>query len=355
MQLSSIPLEELKLRVAHCDMLDKLIKVADGDAALLYLYLLRKGNPGNGYAVDDSNAMRELRMSPDRYQRAAFTLRNLTLPAGEATAATATTAAKEYKTSPKYTPEELGQAREADSDFQVVCQTAEETLGWMLNESQLSCLFTAYDYLGLSAEAIIELLSYLKREKNRVKINDITREATLWADAGVVSAADAQRYLASKTNELPLVAALCKGLGLNPTEASPKIQNAAALLSSRGFPPAAVDLAISRCERHRENKNLAYVMGILNRWHQANAHTISEITALEPETRAQATRSSVRPPSSAAKKVPAGQDEPWEETSDFDEENAELSDEEEERLEQMWLEQSWRFMQKLKEEIPDDI
>ena len=34
---------EGELRVARCDMLDKLIAVGDGDAALLYLYILRHG------------------------------------------------------------------------------------------------------------------------------------------------------------------------------------------------------------------------------------------------------------------------------------------------------------------------
>ena len=66
--MTSVLLPEGELRVARCDMLDKLIAVGDGDAALLYLYILRHGG------TDGSAAARALRLSADHYERAAFTL-----------------------------------------------------------------------------------------------------------------------------------------------------------------------------------------------------------------------------------------------------------------------------------------
>ena len=65
--MTSVLLPEGELRVATCDMLDKLIAVGDGDAALLYLYILRHGG------TDGSAAARALRLSADRYERAACT------------------------------------------------------------------------------------------------------------------------------------------------------------------------------------------------------------------------------------------------------------------------------------------
>ena len=47
----SVLLPEVELRVARCDMLDKLIAIGDGDAALLYLYILRHGG-----TADDKTA-----------------------------------------------------------------------------------------------------------------------------------------------------------------------------------------------------------------------------------------------------------------------------------------------------------
>ena len=62
--MTSVLLPEGELRVARCDMLDKLIAVGDGDAALLYLYILRHGG------TDGSAAARALRLSAQQPDRA---------------------------------------------------------------------------------------------------------------------------------------------------------------------------------------------------------------------------------------------------------------------------------------------
>lgn len=92
--MTSVLLPEGELRVARCDMLDKLIAVGDGDAALLYLYILRHGG------TDGSAAARALRLSADRYERAAFTLNNLIAPTEKNKAATDKSAE-----APRYTGE----------------------------------------------------------------------------------------------------------------------------------------------------------------------------------------------------------------------------------------------------------
>ena len=68
--MTSVLLPEGELRVARCDMLDKLIAVGDGDAALLYLYILRHGG------TDGSAAARALRLPFfQRQRRVEFTVR----------------------------------------------------------------------------------------------------------------------------------------------------------------------------------------------------------------------------------------------------------------------------------------
>lgn len=404
MQLNAIPLPELNWRVAHCDMLDKLIQVADGDAALLYLYLLRNGNPSNGYAVDDIIARRELRMTQDRYERAVFTLSNLTLSSADPDSVTATATAapslKRIGEPPNYTSEEMYRIRQEDHRFEAVCQSAEEAFGCVLKEKQLRCLLTAYDYLDLSADAIIEMLAYLKREKGTVRLADMQRESRLWANVGVRSAKDAQQYLARKTEKQPLVLALCKGLGIDPAQASPQIKDVAARLLMQGFPPETIELAMRRSERQQGEKKLDYVLGILSRWHLANVHMVSEITALEPETRASSATPSTTlsaTPSTAIKadlsSVPASSSTPvsasvpapvppsyetarswrdsiWDDPDDpessYDnsynnrnlshDENSEEDDEEERLWHETWLRQFQKELQRRKEaQTKDDV
>ena len=48
MSLFSAVLPDGDFRAANCDMLDRLIAVGDGNAALLYLYILRHGKETDG-------------------------------------------------------------------------------------------------------------------------------------------------------------------------------------------------------------------------------------------------------------------------------------------------------------------
>lgn len=273
MAQTSVSLPEGDLRVARCDMLDKLIATADGDAALLYLYVLRHGS------ADGKTAARALHLPQERYERAAFTLNGLVTPA-------APPQADKPSDTPQYTADELRRARLDDHKFTAVCESAESVLGRTLTEGQLRCLLTAYDHLGLSAGAIIELLSYLKGEKGVVRLSDIRRETYLWADMGVVTAQQAQQYLARKENEKPLSEAVYKALGADPAQPAPKEQRVCRFALAHGFPPEAIELAVRRTDKQQGHKSLDYTLGILRRWDEAGVHTVSEITALEPETRA---------------------------------------------------------------------
>lgn len=284
---TTVLLPEGELRVARCDMLDKLIAVGDGDAALLYLYILRHGG-----LADGKTAARALHLTAERYERAAFTLNHLTAPVE-------TPKEDRLADTPQYTADELRRARLDDHKFAAVCESAESTLGRTLTEGQLRCLLTAYDHLGLSAGAIIELLAYLKNEKGVVRLADIKRETYQWADMGIVTAQDAQQYLARKVNEKPLSEAIYKALGADPGQPAPKEQRVCRFALAHGFPPEAVELAVRRTDKQQGHKSLDYTLGILRKWDTNGVHTISEITALEPETRAAVGQTAAQPTDSA--------------------------------------------------------
>ena len=214
--MTSVLLPEGELRVARCDTLDKLIAVGDGDAALLYLYILRHGSE------DGRTAARALHLSDERYERAAFTLNNLSAPAAETK-----NTEKSENAAPQYTAAELRRARNEDGEFSAVCDAAENAFGRALTEGMLRSLLTAYDHLGLDGGAIIELLSYLKNEKGEVRLSDIKRETYQWADMGIVNAQDAQQYLARRVNEKPFIEALYRA------RSRPPRSSASAALRSR--------------------------------------------------------------------------------------------------------------------------
>lgn len=280
---------EAQMRVACCEMLDKLIHIADGDAALVYLFSLRQGRE-----VSLSEVERALGLPRDRAERALFTLGGLLTPTARSTPAKASPEAP-----PRYTIDELRRARCDDVAFGNVCDSAELLLGAGLTESQLRILYTSYDHWGLSAQALVELLSYLKEEKGIIRNTELRREAAQWADLGIHTAQDAEQHIASLTRQKPLLDALYRALLADPAQPTAKEQRLCAFALSHGFAPDAIELAVCRTERQHGRKSLDYTLGILRRWHEKGVHTVSEITSLEPETREKAPAAGVAMPASA--------------------------------------------------------
>lgn len=273
MNLSSLLLSEGEYRVIRCDILDKLLACRDGDSALLYLYVLR-----HEHHFQDQTAMRALGFSQEQYDRAVFTLTALLIDKPAAAPASS------KSNRPRYSASELSAARTGDHKFAAVCATAEDALGGPLSEAELRSMYLIYDHLGLPAEVIIELLCYLKQESGQVKRRELEREAFHWSDMGISTVEQAQEYLAHRAAQKPLLDQMYTSLHIVGREPLPVERALVAECTQKGFPPDALALAVKRTEQQIGSISLKYVRGILNGWDQKGIHTVSEITALEPET-----------------------------------------------------------------------
>ena len=154
----------------------------------------------------------------------------------------------------------------------------------MLTESQVRSLFTIYDHLGLPAEVIIELLSYLKRDRGTVSRRDIEREAALWSDMGIYTYQQAQDYLARVEAEKPLLDAMFAAMRIVGREPAAAERRLVSSCIEKGFEPDAVALAVGRMEQNIGKFSLSYLKKILSLWDEKGVHTVAEITALEPES-----------------------------------------------------------------------
>ncbi len=277
MSLTSLLLPDGELRVIRCDITDKIISCGDSDSALLYLYVVKTGT-----RLDDTVAMRELNFSKDRYEKAVFTLTNIMI---EQQANLETINEPQKARKPNYTSNEIRLAVTTDHKFSAVCDSAEDALGTLLSDKDIRSLYMIYDYLGLPAEVIIELLSYLKRDRQKIDRHTIEREAYLWTDAGIYTYADAQKHLEKIEAEKPLMDAIFKYINVVGRDPSMKERQFASACINRGFTPEAVELAIERMYANIEQFSLNYLKKILISWHEKGVHTVSEITAIEPQSK----------------------------------------------------------------------
>ena len=275
--------------VLRADAVDRLLSCGDADGALLYLYLIRLGSD-----FREEDAMRDLHFSPERMERAVFTLTNLQIASAPRDLRPAKTTGSP---SPRYTVSELRARRTDDRRFEAVCQTAESVLGRMLTESQLRTLYTAYDHLGLPADVLIDLLTYLKQEKQTVTRRDIEEQAYLWADMGIYTAQASAAFLSRLEKEKPIIADMLRALDMAGRSPSPSEYRYLSEFIRQGFDANAVGLAKERLYQRIGRFSWKYLKGILDSWHDKGVHTVEEITALEPAVKQQTAPSPAAPQS----------------------------------------------------------
>lgn len=271
----AIQLPEQQIRIITCNTIDKLIALGDGDVALLYLYLLQHENN-----IDGETMAQNLHFSQERLERAFSTLCNVNLSDGRESKVTALSAKKTEK-APQYTLEDLKKARLDDPEFATVCQVAENQFGKILKLAQLRCLFQAYDYFGLNAETLIELIAYLKKELPVVNTAHIRNEAADWAEMRITSAQDAQNYILYLKGTHPLRETIYQIFDIIPQNASLTEKKVCIFIQIHGFTEELVSYAVKLAVKNTGEKNIKYIWGILKNWEDKGIHTMETLDTLE--------------------------------------------------------------------------
>lgn len=254
-----------------------LLSRGDGDAALLYIALLRH----NGTVMPRSLAG-ELRWDRGRIEAAENVLQELKL----ITPAEREPIPAPADEKPAYTPEDITHQLEESGEFRNLTAEVERKLGKRLSTPDVSTLLGLYDYLGLPADVIYLLVCHcterLQRrygEGRRPTLRQIEREGYSWARMGVDSQAEAVAYLKKYAARQGALPQYMKVLQLGDRVPSPGEEKYLNVWQEWGFPPEAVaeayDKTMLKCHELKWN----YLNGILKRWNEAGLHTLAEISA----------------------------------------------------------------------------
>ena len=259
---------------------DRLVSAGDGDAALLYLRLLREGldRPGE-------EARTALRWDLARLDRAAQALVKLELlRPGTAPPPPAPAAPEEP---PEYTAADIARELEDSSSlFPGLVAEVQRRLGKILSTADLKTLYTLYDYLALPAEVLLLLVSWCTEEHQRKygpgrmpRLSAISRRGFAWKRRGIdtVEAAEGflRRQAAFRADEGRLLA-LVGVTGRNATaQERPYLEG----WLEMGFGEEAIRMAYERTLFQKQRMNWNYMNSILKSWHQKGLHTPEEIAA----------------------------------------------------------------------------
>ena len=258
----------------------RLIEGGNGDAALLYLCLARRGSS------EPEKLRAELRWSEAQFDAAAEALRAMGLvqtPAAQ-TPPAAPPAPPETAL-PDYSREDVMNKLESDGSFAALLGEVERKLG-RLSDPSVRKLLGLYDYLGLPADVIFLLVNYCAERKAEQfgadkppTMREIEKEGYAWARRELFSTALADAYIKSERKKRNRFPAYMEALRLGERAPVSGEERYLGAWAEMGFPPETVAIAYDKTMLKCHELKWPYCNGILKKWHEKGLHTPEEVSA----------------------------------------------------------------------------
>ena len=272
---------------------DKLISAHDGDVALLYIYMVRRGGHDLDAAARDlCRTMSEISAAAEKLQRMGL------MPDG---AAPAKAAAKEEKLPP---PDEIPQYRSEDivrrckenGEFAVVVAEAQTALTHTLSSVEMKTLFGIYDYLALPPEVIMMLINYCVarcREQStpdhprRPSMRNIEKEAYNWVHQEILTLDQAEEYIRRQRERRDALGRAKAAVGVHGRELTPTETKYLSAWLDMGFDEDALAIGYDRTVTNTGALKWSYMNKIMQSWHEKGLHSAAEIESGDPRRRPQ--------------------------------------------------------------------
>ena len=257
---------------------DRLVASGSGDAALLYLYLMK-----NSGVYRPEAAAKALRWEGERCAGAHSLLCRLSLAQPVSQPAPLSPAEEP----PEYTSADITRELENKaSPFPALVAEVQKLLGKVLSTNDLKCLYTIYDYTGLPAEVILLAVSWTMEEYRRKygpsrmpRMPQIQREAIRWKEQGVDTVEGAEAHL----KRLALLRERSTQiLALLDIRDRPPVAREKEYITAwvdMGFTDEAIRMAYERTVLKKRSLNWPYMNSILQSWHQKGLHNAEQIAA----------------------------------------------------------------------------
>lgn len=257
----------------------RLVALGDGDAALLYIAILRR----RGAAGDDV-LRADLGWSGERLRAALDRLRReglVSLPGGAPPDRPSGLLPPE--SAREYTREDMARALEG-GEFAALAGAVEEKLGKRLTTPDVGTLLGLYDALGLPADVIFLLVSFCCERTarqygpgRRPTLRQIEKEGYVWARLGLMTQEAAAAHIRKYQRERQALPEFMRALRLGDREPSPSEEKYLLRWLEMGFGPEAAELAYDRTVLKCGELKWPYMDRILESWHGQGLHTVDEI------------------------------------------------------------------------------
>ena len=262
-------------------VLRRLIGGGNGDAALLYLAIVRAHG-----AAEPERLARELQWTAERVHAAERALSEMGLVgAPEEKEPERTLPPPPARETPEYTREDVARRLERDGQFAQLLREVERRLG-PLSTPSLKKLLGLYEDLGLPANVLYTLVGYCIGEKERQlgagrlpTMREIEKEGYAWARRELFTVERASEYMKRRQQLRGAYPEYMAALQMSGRASAPSEEKYLAAWAEMGFPAETVAEAYDRTVLHCHEFRWAYCNGILKRWHEKGLHTPGEVRA----------------------------------------------------------------------------
>ncbi len=254
---------------------DKLLTSGSGDAALLYIFILKN------HGACPAEEAEKLPLA-GTVADAAETLRKLGLISGGAKRP------RDREQPPRFNAEEIYASAKSGSGFAELVPEVESILGKSLSPAELQSFFLAFDYLGLPSEVILLMTSYCVAEAGRRQgsgrlpsARTIETTAFRWANDEIYTLEAAEERIRQAEALRSGVDRLASVLGLSGRKLGKSEENYLAAWSEMGFEPETVLEAYDRTVVKTGGLKWNYMNSILKSWHDKGIRTPEDIAKLD--------------------------------------------------------------------------
>ena len=252
---------------------ETLFALGDGDCALLYLFVLRSGG-----TLDIAAAARTLRRSAAQVELSARRLSDAGLLSGGNVPLPGPDELPVYRT------EDILRRSADDGAFRALLGECQRILGHTLSSADLNTLFGIYDRLGMTPETILLLIHHcadrLRRRYGEGRLptmRAIEKEAFYWANREILTAPQAEEYLAELARRDEEMEKVRHALSLTGRDLTPTERKYIESWLSMGYGAEALAVAYDRTVVGTGKLAWAYMDKIVKSWYEKKLFTAEQI------------------------------------------------------------------------------
>jgi len=272
--------------------IDKLIRAGDGDAALLYLYILKthgqKTSSEAAIALDKGKGWVASAMAVLSRLGLVQLEDGASVGTGMHTADEVSDISVDDSRLPlaeprQFTENEVTQVLLSGSDFSIVIDETQRRLGKILSPEETIRLYGIYENLRLPPEVILQLITHCINESRITgdgrapSVRYIEKAAYTWEREGIFTLERAEEYLKGLEERKSIRGEMKKALQIRDREFSATEKRYVDDWLDKGFEPEAIAIAYDKTVTKTGSLAWPYIDKIVQNWHSKGLHTAQEV------------------------------------------------------------------------------